>query len=114
VKQKRAKSTNARGERDHGGTVRAFVGGEGGRGAGQGRTAAREAGLGFEGAGPEAGGTPKDRPQRYAADLAMMHRLVTRGVRSQGGAYRLHGLKRGYEKEYAELAAEAQGQGELL
>jgi len=60
------------------------------------------------------GGTPMDRPPRYAADLAMMHRLVTRGVRSQGGAYRLHGLKRGYEKEYAELAAEAQGQGELL
>ena len=60
------------------------------------------------------GNPPKDRPPGYAADLAMMHRFVTRGVRSQGGAYRLHALKRGYEKEYAELAAEAQGQGELL
>ena len=60
------------------------------------------------------GGTPKDRSPGYAADLAMVHRFVTRGVRSQGGAYRLHGLKRRYEKEYAELAAEAQGQGELL
>ena len=56
----------------------------------------------------------KDRPQGYAADLATMHRLATRGARSQGAAYRLHGLKRRYAKEYAELKAEAQGQGELL
>ena len=42
-----------------------------------------------------------------------MHRLMTRGVHSQGDAYRLHGLKRRYEKEHAELAAEARGQGEL-
>ena len=58
--------------------------------------------------------SPKDHPPRYAADLAATHRLVTRGVRSQGGAYRLHGLKRRYEKEYAELKAEARGQEELL
>ena len=60
------------------------------------------------------GNPPKDRPPGYAADLAMVHRFVTRGVRSQGGAYRLHGLKRRYEKENAELASKARGQGELL
>ncbi len=43
-----------------------------------------------------------------------MHRLMTRGVHSQGDAYRLHSLKRKYEKEHAELAAEARGQGEIL
>ena len=60
------------------------------------------------------GETSKDRPPGYAADLSTMHRFVTRGVRSQGGAYRLHGLKSRYEEEYAELKAEAQGQGKLL
>jgi hypothetical protein len=53
----------------------------------------------------------KERPSGYAADLSTMHRLMTRGVHSQGDAYRFHGLKRRYEKEHAELAAEAQGQG---
>ena len=56
----------------------------------------------------------KDRPPGYAADLAKMHRLMSRGVHSQGDAYRLHGLKRRYEKKHAELTAEARGQGELL
>ena len=56
----------------------------------------------------------KDRPSGYAADLSTMHRLTSRGVHSQGDSYRLHDLKNRYEKEYAELAAEAQGQGELL
>ena len=60
------------------------------------------------------GGASKDRPPGYAADLATMHRLMTRGVHSQGDVYRLHYLKRRYEKEHAELAAEARGQGELL
>ena len=60
------------------------------------------------------GNPPEDRPPGYAADLATMHRLMTRGVHSQGDAYRLHSLKRRYEKEHAELAAEARGQGELL
>jgi hypothetical protein len=57
---------------------------------------------------------PKDRPTGYVADLSTMHRLMTRGLHGQGDAYRLHGLKRRYEKEHAELAAEAGGQGELL
>ena len=57
---------------------------------------------------------PKDRPPGYAADLSTMHRLMSRGVHSQGDAYRLHGLKRRYEKEHAELAAEAHRQGEPL
>ena len=57
---------------------------------------------------------PKDRHPGYAADLATMRRLISRGARSQGAAYRLHGLKRRYEEEYAELKAEARGQGGLL
>ena len=40
--------------------------------------------------------------------------LMSRGVHSQGDAYRFHCLTRRYEKERAELAAEARGQGELL
>ena len=96
------------------GGVREAPPGAGRRVAAQKRPPAQDAGPVFEGSGQAAKGATKYRPPRYAADLAMMHRFVTRGVRSQGGAYRLHGLKRGYEKEYAELAAEAQGQGELL
>jgi hypothetical protein len=57
---------------------------------------------------------PGDRLPGYAADMSTMHRLITGGVHGQGDAYRLHGLKRRYEKEYAQLAAEARGQGELL
>jgi hypothetical protein len=57
---------------------------------------------------------PEDRQPGYAADLSTLHRLMTRGVHSQGDAYRFHGLKGRYEKEYAELAAEARGQRELL
>jgi hypothetical protein len=56
----------------------------------------------------------KDRPPGYAADLSTMHRLMTRGVHSQGDAYRFHGLKSKYREEYAVLEAEARGQGELL
>ena len=56
----------------------------------------------------------KRRPPGYAADMAMMRRLITRGVHSQGAAYRLHGFRSRYEGEHAELAAEAQGQEELL
>ena len=59
-------------------------------------------------------GVPKGHPPGYAADLAMMRRLITRGVHSQGAAYRLHGFRSRYEGEHAELAAEARGQGELL
>ena len=59
-------------------------------------------------------GVPKGHPPGYAADLAMMRRLITRGVHSQGAAYRLHGFRSRYEGEHAELAAEAQGQEELL
>jgi hypothetical protein len=44
----------------------------------------------------------------------MMRRLITRGVHSQGAAYRLHGFRSRYEGEHAELAAKAQGQEELL
>jgi hypothetical protein len=57
---------------------------------------------------------PQDRPPGYAADLSTMHRLITEGPRGQGDAYRFHGLKARYREEYAELAPEARGQGELL
>ena len=36
------------------------------------------------------------------------------GSRGQGGAYRFHSLKSKYREEYAEFAAEARGQEELL
>jgi hypothetical protein len=39
---------------------------------------------------------------------------INEGVRAQGAAMRFAGLKAKYLKEYAELAAEARGQGELL
>ena len=60
------------------------------------------------------GNHPKNRPPGYAADLATMHRLITEGPRSPGSGMRLGSLKAKYQKEYAELEAEARGQGELL
>ena len=59
-------------------------------------------------------GTPKDLPPRYAAHLATLHRLITRGPRSPWAGIRFASLNARYPKEYAELAAEAQGLGELL
>jgi hypothetical protein len=52
--------------------------------------------------------------QGYAADLSMMHRLITRGPRNVGGGMRLGSMKAKYRKEYGELRAERQGQQELL
>ena len=54
------------------------------------------------------------RRQRYAADLSMIHRLITRGPRNAGEGMRLGSLKAKYSKEYGELRAERQGQQELL
>ena len=56
---------------------------------------------------------PRTRP-KYAADLSMMHRLVTRGPRNAGEGMRLGTLKAKYRKEYGELRTERQGQQELL
>ena len=56
---------------------------------------------------------PRDRP-KYAADLSMMHRLITRGTRNAGEGMRLGSLKAKYRREYGELRAERQGQQELL
>ena len=53
----------------------------------------------------------KGRPG-YAADLSMMHRLITRGPRNAGEGMRLGSLKAKYRKEYGELRAEERGQGE--
>jgi hypothetical protein len=58
--------------------------------------------------------TSKDRPPGYRRDLHLLHRYADEGVRGQGDAYRFHGLKARYREEYAELKAEARGQGELL
>jgi hypothetical protein len=55
----------------------------------------------------------KERPG-YAADLSMMLRLITRGPRNAGEGMRLGSLKAKYCKEYGELRAECQGEGELL
>ena len=58
-------------------------------------------------------GTPRGRPG-YAADLLMMHRLITRGPRGAGEGMRLGSLKARYRNEYVELRAEERGQRELL
>jgi hypothetical protein len=50
----------------------------------------------------------------YAADLAMMHRLMKRGPRNAGEGMRLGSLKAEYHKEFDKLRAERQGQQELL
>jgi hypothetical protein len=57
--------------------------------------------------------TPMGRP-KYAADLLMMHRLMAWGPRNTGEGMWLGSLKAKYRKEYGELRAEEQGQGELL
>lgn len=53
------------------------------------------------------------RPE-HAADLLIMHRLITRGPRNAGEGMRLGSLKAKYPKEYGELRAERRGQQELL
>jgi hypothetical protein len=55
----------------------------------------------------------EDRPPRYRGDLRLLHRYANEGVRAQGAAMRFASLRRRCLKEYAELAAEARGQGEL-
>jgi hypothetical protein len=55
----------------------------------------------------------KGRPG-YAADLSMMHRIITWGPRNAGEGMRLANLKAKYRKEYGELRAERLGQQELL
>jgi hypothetical protein len=56
---------------------------------------------------------PKDRPG-YSADLRKLHRYIRRGVHSPGAAMHFITLKAVHRREYVELKAEAQGQGELL
>ena len=56
----------------------------------------------------------KNRPSGYRGDLYLLHRYAKEGVRAQGSAMRFASLKAKYRKEYAELAAEARGQRELL
>ena len=51
---------------------------------------------------------------KYAADLSMMYRLLTRRPRNTGQGMRLGSLKARYCKEYGELRAERQSQQELL
>jgi hypothetical protein len=46
------------------------------------------------------GNPPKDRPPGHAADLATMHRLITRGVHSLGVGMRLGSLRAGYPRAY--------------
>lgn len=50
----------------------------------------------------------------YISDLAMMHRLVTRGAHSPGTGMQYMSLNKKYPKEHAELKAEQRGQGELV
>ena len=48
---------------------------------------------------------PRYRP-KYAADLSMMHRLITKGSRNAGEGMRLGNLEARYPEEYDELGAE--------
>jgi hypothetical protein len=73
-----------------------------------------EEGFRFGGPGRATRDPPKDHQPRYAAHLATLHRLIPRGAHSLGAGMRFASLKASYPKEYAELAAEARGQGELL
>jgi hypothetical protein len=57
---------------------------------------------------------PESRPSGYRGDLRLLHRYANEGVRGQGPAMRFASLRRRYRKEYAELKAEARGQGEIL
>jgi hypothetical protein len=57
---------------------------------------------------------PEDRPPGYRGYLPLLHRYANEGVRGQGPAMRFASLRRKYPEGYAELAAEARGQGELL
>ena len=70
-----------------------------------------EEGFRLEGPGQADAVACKDRPPGYRGDLRLLHQ---RGVRAQGAAMRFASLRRRYPKEYAELAAEARGQGEIL
>jgi hypothetical protein len=54
------------------------------------------------------------RPKNYSADLLKLHRYIYRGVYSPGAGMHFASLKAAYHREYIELKAEAQGQGELL
>jgi hypothetical protein len=56
---------------------------------------------------------PRDR-LKYAADLSMMHRLMTRGPCNVGEGMKVENLKAKYRKEYGELRVERRGQQELL
>jgi hypothetical protein len=55
----------------------------------------------------------KDRP-KYGADLRKLHLYINKGVHSPGAAMHFTTLRAAHRKEYVELKAEAQGQGELL
>ena len=57
---------------------------------------------------------PKDRPNKYVADLRKLHRYIRRGVHSPGAGMHFASLKAAHRREYAALKAEAQRQGELL
>ena len=50
----------------------------------------------------------------YAADLSMMHRLMTTGPRNVGEGMRLGSMKTKYPEEFSKLKAERQGQQGLL
>jgi hypothetical protein len=57
------------------------------------------------------GNPPEDRPPGNAADLSTMHRLITRGAPQRRVRNAAGSLRAKYQKEYAELKADAQGQG---
>jgi hypothetical protein len=57
---------------------------------------------------------PEDRPKKYGADLRKLYQYINKGVHSPGAAMHFASVKAAHRREYVELKAEAQGQGELL
>jgi hypothetical protein len=57
---------------------------------------------------------PKDRVGDRADLYGLYQNARKGGVRSQDGAYRSRSLRARYREDYAELAAEVRGQGEIL
>ena len=57
---------------------------------------------------------PKDWSKKHGADLRKLHRYINKGVHSPGAGMHFASLKAAHCREYVELKAESQGQGELV
>jgi hypothetical protein len=60
------------------------------------------------------GNTPDEQLPGGPGGLGLLYRYIHKGPSNLGAVMRYTALKRRFPKEYSELKAEAQGQGELL